>query len=229
MKTIGLLGGMSWESTAVYYRLLNEGVRDRLGGLRSARVVLWSVDFEEVAALQRADRWDDAAGLLAKAAKELEAAGAEMVAICTNTMHLVADQVAAAVSLPLVHLIDVTAEECRRRGCTSVGLLGTAYTMEEPFYRDRLASHGLDVLVPDEADRAMIHSVIFDELCRGVVDDVSRTRYLATVERLARRGAEVVVLGCTEIGLLLGGAHASVPLLDTTELHCAALLDRALD
>lgn len=228
MKTIGLLGGMSWESTAVYYRLLNEGTRDRLGGLHSAPIVLWSADFEQVAALQRADRWSDAAELLADAAGRLSSAGAELMAICTNTMHLVADEVAGRLDIPLIHIIDVTAADCLARGFRTVGLLGTAYTMAEPFYRERLAAAGLEVLVPDDSDRAMIHAVIFDELCRGVVDDVSRTRYLAVVERLAGRGASAVVLGCTEIGLLLGGATASVPLLDTTELHCSALLAAAL-
>lgn len=228
MRTIGLLGGMSWESTAVYYRRLNEGTRDRLGGLHSASIVLYSMDFASVATLQRADRWSDAAELLAAAAKNLQAAGADLVGIPTNTMHHVADEVAAAIDVPLVHIIDVTAAECVARGFSTVGLLGTAYTMAEPFYRERLAAAGLEVLVPDQSERAMIHAVIFDELCLGVVDDVSRTRSLAVVERLAGRGVSAVVLGCTEIGLLLGGSEASVPLLDTTELHCDALLAAAL-
>jgi aspartate racemase len=228
MRTIGLVGGMSWESTAVYYRLLNEGARDRLGGLHSAPLVLASVDFAEVADLQRAGRWDDAGALLAAAAKSVVAAGAELLAICTNTMHLVADRVAGAVDVPLVNLVDVTAQECLRRGARTVGLLGTAYTMEAPFYRDRLRSCGLDVLVPADEDRAIVHRVIFDELCRGVVDETSRAAYGAVVERLARRGAAAVVLGCTEIRLLLDAASSDVPLVDTTEVHCAALLDHAL-
>lgn len=228
MRTIGLLGGMSWESTAVYYRLLNEGVRERLGGLRSARVLLHSLDFEEVAALQRADRWDEAGQLLADAGKGLEAAGAEMLLIATNTMHAVADQVQGAVSIPLLHLADITAAAVRAAGLARVGLLGTAFTMASPSYRQRFADAGVQLLVPGDAGRELVHRVIFDELCVGVVSDDSRMRLGAAIADLVADGAQGVVLGCTELELLLGPADATVPLFPTTRLHVQAALDAAL-
>lgn len=228
MRTIGLLGGMSWESTAEYYRLLNTGVRERLGGLHSARLVLASVDFAEVEARQAAGQWDEAGALLAGLARGLEAAGADLVLLCTNTMHIVADQVQAAVGIPLLHLADATAYAVRRAGVERVGLLGTAFTMEQAFYRDRLASHGIEVLVPDAAERSLVHRVIYDELCQGVVREESRAAYRSVIAGLVERGAQGIVLGCTEIELLVRTEDAAVPLFPTTRLHVEAALDAAL-
>jgi len=227
-RVIGLLGGMSWESSAEYYRLANELVRDRLGGLHSARLVLASVDFAEVERLQVAERWDDAGRLLAEVARGVEAAGAEMLLLCTNTMHVVAEQVQAAVSIPLLHLADATAAAVHRDGLATVGLLGTAFTMEKAFYRDRLAGHGVEVLVPDAEDRALVHRVIYSELCLGVVDPASRQAYRGVIERLVAAGAEGVVLGCTEIELLVGAEDSAVPLYPTTRLHVEAAVEKAL-
>ncbi|MFI7322087.1 aspartate/glutamate racemase family protein [Streptomyces venezuelae] len=228
MKTIGLIGGMSWESSAEYYRLLNELVRDRLGGLHSARCVLYSVDFAEIEQLQVQGEWERAGDVLAVAAKRVEAAGADLVLICTNTMHKVADQVQAAVSVPLLHLGDATAEAVRRAGITRVGLLGTAFTMEQDFYRKRLSAHGLDVLVPDEAGRGLVHRVIYEELCLGVVREESRAAYQEVIHSLVRRGAQGVILGCTEIELLIQQEHSPVPVFPTTRLHAEAAVDVAL-
>jgi aspartate racemase len=223
-----MVGGMSWESTAQYYRLANELVRDRLGGLHSARCALYSVDFADVEVMQREDRWDDAAAMLADAARAVEAAGAELVLLCTNTMHKVADQVQAAVSVPLLHLVDVTATAVADSGIRVVGLLGTAFTMEQAFYRDRLESHGLTVLVPDAADRAVVHRVIYEELCLGVVRQASRAAYGEVIRRLVARGAEGVVLGCTEIELLVGPTDSPVPVFASTRLHVEAAVAAAL-
>ncbi|WP_327064024.1 aspartate/glutamate racemase family protein [Kitasatospora purpeofusca] len=228
MKTIGLLGGMSWESTATYYRLLNELTRDRLGGLHSAKCVLYSVDFAEVERLQAAGEWETAGRLLAEAARAVEAAGAELLLICTNTMHKVADQVADAVSVPLLHLADATAAAVLAAGVTRVGLLGTAFTMEQDFYRDRLASHGLDVLVPDPAGRALVHRVIYEELCLGVVREESRAEYRRVIAGLVAGGAEGVILGCTEIELLVGPDDSPVPVFPTTRIHAEAAVTAAL-
>jgi aspartate racemase len=225
---IGMLGGMSWESSAVYYRLVNELVRERLGGLHSARCVLLSVDFAEIEALQVSGRWDEAGALLAGTAAQVEAAGADILLLCTNTMHKVADQVAAAVGIPLVHLADATAAAVQAAGVSTVGLLGTAFTMEQGFYRDRLASHGLTVLTPEADDRAVVHTVIYDELCLGVVSEASRAAYIAVIERLVAAGAEGVVFGCTEIELLIGQADSPVPVFPTTRLHVEAAVSRAL-
>jgi aspartate racemase len=228
VKRIGLIGGMSWESSAEYYRLLNETVRERLGGLHSAECLLYSVDFAEVEAMQAEGRWDDAADRLVDAARALEAGGAELLVLCTNTMHKVAGAVEAAVSIPLLHLADTTAAAVRAAGLGTVGLLGTAFTMEQDFYRDRLAGHGLTVLVPEEADRALVHRVIYDELCLGVVRDASRTAYQGVIGRLVEAGAEGVVLGCTEIELLVGPADSPVPVFPTTRLHVLAAVTAAL-
>ncbi|MBL1091520.1 MULTISPECIES: aspartate/glutamate racemase family protein [Streptomyces] len=228
MRTIGLLGGMSWESTAEYYRLLNELTRERLGGLHSSKCVLYSVDFAEIERLQVEGRWDDAAGILAEAAKALEAAGADLLLICTNTMHKVADQVAAATSVPLLHLADTTAEAVRAHGLRRIGLLGTAFTMEQDFYRGRLAHHGLDVLVPDAAGRSTVHKVIYDELCLGIVREESRASFQAVIDDLVAAGAEGIVLGCTEIELLIGPEHSPVPVFPTTRLHAEAAVNHAL-
>ncbi len=228
LRTIGLLGGLSWESTAVYYRLLNEGVRDRLGGLSSARVLLHSVDFAEVAALQRADRWDDAGRLLAAAARGLEGAGADLVLIGTNTMHAVAPQVRAALGVPLLHLVDVTAAAVAAAGLGRVGLLGTAFTMAAPWYREPFTAAGVELVVPPDDDRALVHRVIFDELCVGVVSDASRAALRTVLDGLVAEGAQGAVLGCTELELLLGPDDAAVPLFPTTRLHVEAALDAAL-
>ncbi|OLT43551.1 aspartate/glutamate racemase [Serinicoccus sp. CNJ-927] len=227
MRTIGLLGGMSWESSAEYYRLLNEGVRDRLGGLHSARLVLASVDFAQVEAMQVAGDWEAAGRLLAAEARGVEAAGADLLLICT-TMHKVADQVQAAVGIPLLHLADATARAVQGAGIERVGLLGTAFTMEQDFYTGRLADHGLDVLVPDAPDRELVHRVIYDELCLGVVREESRQAYQRGVADLVERGARGVILGCTEIELLLGADDVDVPVFATTALHVEAALDAAL-
>jgi aspartate racemase len=227
-RVIGMLGGMSWESSAQYYRLANELVRERLGGLHSARIVLASVDFADVEALQVAGRWDEAGRLLAEAAKGLEAAGAELLLICTNTMHKVADQVQAAVEIPLLHLGDATAQAVTSAGLVTVGLLGTAFTMEQDFYRDRLTSHGLHVLIPPPDDRVEVHRIIYDELCLGVVREESRQAYRDAIGRLVQAGAEGVVLGCTEIELLISNTDSPVPVFPTTRLHVEAAVDASL-
>lgn len=231
MKTIGLIGGMSWESTAEYYRIINETVRERLGGLHSARIVMVSVDFAEIEAMQVEGRWDDAGEALAAAARQLAAAGADGVLICTNTMHKVADIVAAATDLPLLHLADATADRILADPAqiVTVGLLGTAFTMEQAFYKDRLASHGLNVLVPAAADREIVHRVIYDELCLGVVREESRAAYERIMQTLIAEGAQGIVLGCTEIELLIDPDGASaVPLFPTSRIHAEAAVDWAL-
>lgn len=225
MRTIGLIGGMSWESTASYYRVINEAVRDRMGGLHSARLVLHSVDFAEVAALQRADDWAGATQMLGDAGRGLAAAGAGALVICTNTMHLVADAVAEAAGVPVLHIGDTTAGALKAAGHHTVGLLGTRFTMERPFYRERLQQHGLEVLVPDDAAMDDVHRIIFDELCVGEVRDASRARYRDVMAGLAARGATAIVLGCTEISMLVGDGDASVPLFDTMRLHALAAAD----
>ncbi|MBT2390564.1 MULTISPECIES: aspartate/glutamate racemase family protein [Streptomyces] len=228
MKTIGLIGGMSWESSAEYYRLLNELVRRRLGGLHSAKCLLHSLDFAEIEELQVAGEWQRAGEILADAARGLQAAGADLLLICTNTMHKVAGQVEAAVSVPLLHLADATADAVRAEGIGRVGLLGTAFTMEQAFYRDRLAGHGLDVLTPDGEGRALVHRVIYEELCLGVVREESRAAYQDVIGKLVAAGAEGVVLGCTEIELLIRDEDSPVPLFPTTRLHAEAAVDAAL-
>lgn len=228
MRRIGLLGGMSWESSALYYRVVNEAVRERLGGYHSADVVMVSVDFADVERLQVAGEWETAGALLAARAADLEAAGAECVVLCTNTMHKVADAIAAAASVPLIHIADVTAAAVRDAGVATVALLGTRFTMEQPFLRERLESHGLQVVVPEPDDLRLVHDVIYGELVHGVVRAESRAAYVAVVERLAARGAEGVVLGCTEIELLLGPGDVAVPVFATTRLHALAAVDFAL-
>ena len=230
MKRIGLLGGMSWESSVEYYRLLNEEIRERLRGLHSADCILRSVDFAEIEPLQRDDRWEEAGERLAGEARGLVAAGAEILVLCTNTMHRVADEITAAVEIPLIHIADATAEAVRDHGLATVGLLATAYTMEQDFYVGRLREmHDLDVLVPDEQDRRLVHEVIYDELCVGVMKDSSRDQYRRIMAELSQRGAQGILLGCTEIDLLVGQADAPVPLFDTTRLHVQKALDVALD
>lgn len=228
MKTIGLLGGMSWQSTTQYYRLANELVAARLGGLHSAQCLLYSVDFAPIERMQKEDRWDDAAAVLASAAKSLEAGGADLLLICTNTMHKVYDQIAGAISIPVPHVVDVTASAVRAAGLSTVGLLGTAFTMEQSFYRDRLTSSGLDVVIPDDEERALVHRVIFDELCLGVIRDESRAVFVDIISHLVARGAQGVILGCTELELLLSSDDADVPLFPTTRLHIEAAVNQAL-
>lgn len=229
MQVIGLLGGMSWESSAEYYRIVNERVRERLGSLHSALVLMWSFDFAEVEALQHAGRWGDATALMVEAARRLERGGADFVVICTNTMHLMADAVQAAIGIPILHIADPTAERIKAAGFRRVGLLGTAFTMEQDFYKGRLAArHGLDVLVPEEGDRAIVHRIIYEELVQGRIEAASREAYRSVIARLVARGAEAVILGCTEIMLLVGPADSAVPLFDTTAIHAEAAVDRAL-
>lgn len=228
MKTIGLIGGMSWESTQTYYRLLNEGVRERLGGLHSAKVILNSVDFAEIEPLQHQGDWAGTAGILTQAAKSLEAAEADFFLICTNTMHKVAPEVQEAVKIPLLHIVDATAEALKADGITTVGLLGTKFTMEQAFYRERLEAHGVQVLVPNESQRVTVHEVIFKELCLGVTKPTSKQAYLDIIDELHQQGAQAVILGCTEIGMLIKSADTAVPLYDTTELHANAAVTYAL-
>ena len=228
VRRIGLLGGMSWQSSALYYSLVNELVAERLGGVHSADLVMVSVDFATIEQLQWAGQWQQAGDLLAREARALEAAGAEAIVLCTNTMHLVAPAIEAAVSIPLLHLGDVTARAVRAAGLDRVGMLGTRFTMQQPFMRERVAAHGLEVLVPDDADQAIVHRVIYDELVLGKVSDASREQYLVIIERLVERGAQGVVLGCTEIELLVEQQHVAVPLFPTTRLHAEAAVDWAL-
>lgn len=229
MKTIGLLGGMSWESTVPYYRLINEAVRERLGGLHSAKIILYSIDFHDIERLMQREEWEKVSIALAKAAALLESAGADLLVLCTNTMHKVAAAIEAAVSIPFLHIIDPTADAIKQAGLTTVGLLGTRFTMEQPFYRDRLQErHGLRVLIPDTEERAMVHRVIFDELCLGKIVEASRRDYARLIERLAAQGAEAVILGCTEISLLIGQPECTVPLFDTTRLHARRAAEWAL-
>jgi aspartate racemase len=229
VKTIGLLGGMSWESTALYYRVLNEGIKTRLGGHHSAQIVMASLDFEPIKALQFAGRWDEAAAVLADAARRIEAAGADFLLICTNTMHKVADAVADAIRIPLVHLADATAGEIKAQGLTRIGLLGTQFTMAESFYKGRLAErHGIEVLTPSPADQQIVHRVIYEELCQGVVRDESRREFLRIIDELEARGAQGVIEGCTEIVMLVQQAHTAVPLFDTTAIHAKKAVDLAL-
>jgi aspartate racemase len=229
MKTIGLIGGMSWESSIEYYRMINEEVKQRLGGVHSAQSLMYSVDFAEIETLQHSGQWQQAGIMLADAALRLERGGADLLVLCTNTMHLVADAITSAVSIPFLHIADPTAAAIRAKGMRTIGLLGTRFTMEQPFYRDRLIEqHGLNVLIPDEPDRAEIHRIIYEELILGQIRSDSRERYLAVIERLSAAGAEGIILGCTEIGLLIQPEHTPVPLFDTTRLHAIAAVDWAL-
>ncbi len=230
MKTIGLIGGMSWESTANYYQIINREVKACLGGLHSGKVCLYSVDFAEIETLQHQDRWDDTAIILAQAAKSVEAGGADFILICTNTMHKVADQIQQAVNVPLVHIADATAEQLVVDGIKKVGLLGTRFTMEQDFYKQRLIDKfGVDVVVPSSDDQTIVHDVIYNELCKGEVHDDSRQHYLTIIEKLVEQGAEAVILGCTEIAMLVESQHTDVKLYDTTEIHAKAAVEKALD
>ncbi|ASV86794.1 aspartate racemase family protein [Ochrobactrum quorumnocens] len=229
MKTIGLIGGMSWESSQEYYRIINQEMRARLGGAHSAKSLMWSMDFGEIEQLQHEGEWEELTKLMIEAAQNLEKGGADFILICTNTMHKMAADVESATSIPLIHIADPTAEKIKAAGLTKVGLLGTAFTMEQDFYKGRLVSkHGLEVLVPDDADRKTVHDIIYHELVVGEVRNVSREKYRAIINSLAERGAEAIILGCTEIMLLIGQEDSPAPVFDTTRLHAEAAVDLAL-
>jgi aspartate racemase len=229
MRTLGLLGGMAWPSTAEAYRLLNEQVARRLGGTHSARLLIWSTDFSDIATLQAAGDWDTAGRILTDAARRLETAGAEGLLLCTNTMHRVADAISAGVDIPLLHIADATARHLQDDGHVRVGLLGTRFTMEEAFYRDRLTDHGLEVLTPDVDDRDEVHRIIYDELVTGLITATSRDRYIEIADRLVTAGAQAIIAGCTEIELLLRPEDVQVPLYATTRLHVLAAADWMLE
>jgi len=229
MKTIGLIGGMSWESSQEYYRIINREVRARLGGTHSAKSLMWSMDFAEIEHLQHQGKWDELTKLMIEAAQNLEKGGADFILICTNTMHKMAADIERATSIPLVHIADPIAEKIKATGLSKVGLLGTAFTMEQDFYKGRLAAkYGLEVLTPDDADRKTVHDIIYQELVVGDVRDASREKYRAVIQRLVERGAEAIILGCTEIMLLIGQQDSPVPVFDTTQLHAEAAVDWAL-
>ena len=229
MKTIGLLGGMSWESTETYYRIINEEVKERLGGLHSAKICLFSVDFDEIEKLQHSGNWSETAKILGNAAQRIEAGGADFLVICTNTMHRVAREIESSIHIPLLHIADATAERIRAEDLRKVGLLGTKFTMEQDFYKGRLIEHhGIEVLVPNQKDRDFIHNVIYDELCLGKINKESRTVYIRIIEHLADQGAQAVILGCTEIALLVQQEHTSVSLFDTTKIHALKAVEEAL-
>ena len=229
MKTIGIIGGMSWESSIEYYRIVNEEVKKRLGGLHSAKSVMVSVDFAEIEALQHAGRWDEATQAMIAAARQVEAGGADFVIICTNTMHKMAGEVQASINVPLLHIADATATTIKAQGLSKTGLLGTRFTMEENFYRGRLIEkHGLEVLIPNAADRTVIHRVIYEELVLGQILPASKAEYQRIITNLTEQGAEGIILGCTEIGLLVKDADSRVPLFDTTQIHAIAAVEMAL-
>ena len=230
MKTIGLIGGMSWESTAEYYRIINEAVKEKLGRLHSAKIVMYSVDFEEVEQLQRQGRWDKATDVMIDAAKRVERGGADFVLICTNTMHKMADDVAANISIPLLHIADATAEKVTSLGLKKIGLLGTKFTMEQDFYRGRLKEKfGLHVVIPNESEGEIVHNVIYKELCLGEIKDSSRQQLKTIISGLGNRGAQGIILGCTELPLLINQEHCSILLFDTTLIHAKAAVDCALE
>ena len=229
MKTIGLIGGMSWESSLEYYRIINETVKERLGGFHSAECLMYSFDFQVVEKLQHEGNWEGLTELMVQAAQRIKTAGAEFIVICTNTMHKMADRVQESVNIPLLHIVDVTAESIKSDGKQTVGLLGTRFTMEQDFYRDRLRKkHGLNVLIPDERERQIIHDILYDELCLGEIKKVSKEKFRSIIENLSSRGAEGVILGCTEIPLLVEQKDYEIPLFDTTELHAKAAVEYAL-
>ena len=228
MKTIGLIGGMSWQSTIPYYRLINESVSRTLGGFHSAKIIVWSIDFADLEELQRTGRWDEAGAQLTRAAQALEQAGAEVLLIGANTMHIVADQIAAGIGIPVLHVADATAATVLAAGARTVGLLGTRFTMEKEFYRQRLESHGLKVVIPEKADRDEVHRVIYEELVLGRIEEASRDAYRRVIADLIARGAEAIIFGCTEIGLLVSQSDSSVPVFDTTIIHAEAAVRFAI-
>ena len=229
MKTIGMLGGMSWESTLSYYKAINEEVKYQLGGLHSAKIILYSVNFQEIEILQHEGKWQEAGVLLAEASQKVQAGGADCLIICTNTMHKVAPQIESAISIPIIHIADATAEQMVKDGIKTVGLLGTAFTMEEDFYKKRIEDkYKIDVLVPNHSDRELVHDVIFKELCLGKIKNASRKEYLRIIKDLSQSGAEAVILGCTEIALLVNSEATSIPLYDTTQIHALKAVEWAL-
>ena len=228
MKTIGLIGGMSWESTVPYYRIINEEVKSRLGGLHSAKIVLYSVEFDEIEKCQSSGDWRRSGEILGSAAQKLEATGADFILICTNTMHKVAPQIASMIHVPIIHIADATADELEKRRIQRVGLLGTKYTMTQEFYKQKLIDRGVDVLIPDEADIDAVNSIIFHELCVGEIRDESRRRFQEVIDKLKDKGAEGVILGCTEIGLLIHQEHSTLPVFDTTLIHAKRAVELAL-
>ena len=229
MKTIGLLGGMTWESTDLYYRWINQFVKAKLGGLHSARIAMVSVDFQEIAELQHIDNWNRAGEILSEAARHVEAAGADFLVICTNTMHKVAPQIERAINIPILHVADATARRIKEQKMKTIGLLGTSFTMEQDFYKGRLSDeHGLTIIIPSESDRQIVNSVIYTELCHGIVNDDSREQFLEIIDRLSRRGAEGIIEGCTEIVLLVQQEHTDIPLFDTTAIHAQEAVSVAL-
>lgn len=229
MKTIGMIGGMSWESTAEYYQIVNQKVKEQLGGLHSAKCIMYSVDFHEIETLQHQDQWDEAGRLLADAAEKVEKGGADFFIICTNTMHKVAEFVQQHVRIPLLHIADPTAKQIKAAGIQKIALLGTRFTMMEDFYKGRLVrDHGLEVIIPSDDEMDIIHKVIYDELCLGIVKDASRAQYTKIIDHLAKKGAEGVILGCTEIGLLIKDGDSQIPVFDTTVIHAEATVDYAL-
>ena len=229
MKTIGLIGGMSWESSAEYYRLLNEQVKQRLGGLHSAECLMYSVDFEEIERFQSEGKWEEAGERLADVARSLEKGGAELIVLCTNTMHKVISSIEEAVSVPVLHIAEATAKEIQANHLHTVGLLGTKYTMEQDFYKERIANSDIKVLIPEAAERDMINEIIFEELCLGKINESSKVEYQQAIQNLINRGAQGIILGCTEIGLLIHEEDAEVPLFDTAKIHVKAAVEQALD
>ncbi len=229
MKTIGLLGGMSWESTELYYRKINEGIKKRLGGLHSARIAMYSVDFHEIEELQRIGEWDHAGEILAEAAACIQSAGADFLVICTNTMHKSIPIIEKKIGIPILHIADATAQQIQARGLKTIGLLGTNFTMEQDFYKGRLIeNHGLNVIIPNETDRQIVHHAIYDELCLGIVNDDSRREYLRIMKQMQADGAQAIIEGCTEIVMLVKQEHTDIPLFDTTAIHAEAAVEMAL-
>lgn len=228
MKTIGLIGGMSWESTAEYYRIVNETVKKELGGLHSAKVLMYSVDFDEIEKCQALGEWDKSADILAVAAENLEKAGADFIVICTNTMHKTAPQIQKRISIPIIHIAEATADELKKHGIGKVALLGTKYTMTQDFYKDKIKEAGIEVLIPDGDDIETVNSVIYDELCLGIISEESKKKYIEIIDKLAKRGAQGVILGCTEIGLLIKQEDTSLPVFDTTLIHAVKAAIKAI-
>lgn len=228
MKTIGLIGGLSWESTSVYYHSINRSIQQKLGGIHSAKCLLYSFDFEEIAQLQREGEWELATKRMIEAAKIVENGGADLIAICTNTMHLMANEVQEAIEVPLIHIVDCVVEEIKKKNISKVGLLGTRFTMEQPFYKERLNNHNIDVIIPEEEDRKIVHDVIFGELCKGIITESAKEAYLNIINKLVEAGAEGIILGCTEIPLLIQQTETSIPLFDTTAIHANKMVEKAL-
>ena len=229
MKTIGLIGGMSWESTVTYYQLINDGIKERLGGFHSAKIILYSVDFAEIEACQAGGDWDKSAEILGDAAEKLEKAGADFIVICTNTMHKVAPQIQARIGIPIIHIADATADALIKSRIKKVALLGTKYTMTQTFYRERIEDSGIEVLIPEHPDIELVNQVIYDELCRGEITDASRTQYVRIIKSLQANGAQAVILGCTEIGLLISEKDSPIPVFDTTKIHAQTALTAAIE